>query len=200
MEQDQGGTDKKFSALKTPLTGKQGALVVLGVLVLMIIIGIFVGSSVENGGGQYSKKTPTPQSAEPSFISFICSKSENSHKAYYYFVKHLTTNESLPLTEKIIDVTVRISTIRNDRENWDINFLCSPKNIDLPAYQWTVLTAGSDCGLGADISPCDVDFISDGTGVTDIKIAPQVGGYTSGVAVKFIKRGALLKVTGQPAK
>lgn len=143
-------------------------------------------------------ETETPTKSEQDFLSFICSKPENGHTSFYYLITDYTcpTNQSFTLPEKITDATVRLSTITG-KTGWDTQSLCSTEaQIDLPPSQWQILTVGSDCGLGAAISPCDTKFISDSTGVTGIVVFPDIKGYVSG-AWKYCKKGALLKVTGR---
>lgn len=137
----------------------------------------------------------------PKFLSFICSKPENSHTSFYYLINsYCPTNQIFPLLEKITDVTVRLSTIQG-KTGWDIQFLCSPETkFDLPSYQWQILTAGADCGLGAAIRPCNINFISDSTGVTGIIISPDIKGYTTRIMGEYCKKDALLKVTGKIVK
>ena len=145
-------------------------------------------------------KEPSYSERLPRFISFLCSKPEDEHAAYYYFINSFTTNKSFPLPEKITDVTVHIST-RTNKGGWDTNFLCSSESaFDLPAHQWKVLIPGKDCGVGAALDPCDIDFVSDVSGVSAIIIGPELNGYTSGVTGKYVVRGALLKVTGKLVK
>lgn len=146
-----------------------------------------------------SRGYATPEA--PNFLSFICSKPENSHTSFYYLITDYTcpTNQSFTLPEKITDVTVRLSTIQG-KTGWDTSFLCSPETkFDLPSYQWQILIPGKDCGLGAKVSPCDIDFISDNTGVTGIVVFPDIKGYVSGVW-KYCKKDALFKITGKIVK
>ena len=207
--------NKNNGILKKPwasYTRREKWLVVGGILFVLWFIGVvqmavlggknYIPTSVQTSQPTIPK-LPTYEERLPRFLSFVCSKPEDSHKAYYYFVNNMTSTESFPLSEKLVDVDVRISTIRNDRKNWDTGFLCSSESIvDLPDYQWQILTAGSDCGVGATIEPCDINFISDANGVTGIIIAPKrrSDGYTSGVTHKYFREGALLKITGIPVK
>jgi len=184
----------------TPLSRPTLWILAVAFLVLSgaLIVAINPAAHLEN----LPATTSQPKQEEfPKFLSLICSKPENAHNAYYYFVNYYPYEKSFPLPEKLVDVDVRISTIRNDRKNWDTNFLCSPESvIDLPDYQWQILTAGSDCGVGAAIEPCDVDFVSDNDGVTGIVIAPRrrSDSYVSGTILEYFQDGALLKITGQP--
>jgi len=186
------------SLWEKPLTKK-------GVLFYIILIIIFGYISLRGFfflAEQISQPTSEkPAEGLPKFLSFICSKPENSLTSFYYLItSYCPTNQSFTLPEKITDVTVRLSTIQG-KAGWDTNFLCSPETeFDLPSYQWQILTVGSDCGLGAKISPCDTNFISDSTGVTGIIIRPDIKGYTSGVMGKYCKKDALLKVTGKIVK
>jgi len=182
---------------------KENIKVLAGLLILIILtVGFLVAVSTPSPPSTKLSYQKEPSYAEklPNFLSFICSKPENSHTSFYYLItSRCPTNQSFILPEKITDVTVRLSTIQG-KAGWDTNFLCSPETeFDLPFYQWQILTVGSDCGLGAEVSPCDTNFISDSTGVTGIVVFPDIKGYVSGIW-KYCKKDALLKITGKVVK
>lgn len=171
------------------------------VLVFIVIIGVAVSGDSQSPSSSASQVQPqqTPQ-VQASHFSYLCSRQEKAgHTASYYLVNGYGGG-TFSLNQKLTDVTVRVSTIRNEPENWDTAVLCKADSLDLPASEWEVLAAGSDCGLGASKSPCDADFIADARGVTGIIIAPQLNGYTSKTAIDYAKKGALIKVTGIPVK
>ncbi len=175
---------------KDPVSRGKATLVFFG---LMVIVPIFIFSI---GPDTADPNTPTPND---SGLSFICSKQEGSHNASYYFVETVgAVDQMIKLPNQITDVTIRMSRI-SSKGGWDNNSLCDSSSIDLPENEWRTLTIGSDCGVGASISACDANVVSDSVGVSAVHLFPLVNGYYSGAAGK-IEKGTLVKITGVPIK
>lgn len=134
-------------------------------------------------------------------FTFLCSKTETDGKVTDYYESQTlgVLQPRLALRLKITDVDVRVSKSVSSG-GWDTNALCDPNTLDLPASQWASLIPGSDCGAGAAFEPCDLAFEADRSGVSAITFAPSVNDRISSRVADYVKRGALLKITGQRAK
>ena len=149
--------------------------------------------------GTNSSTTNVMVSNSSEKLSFICSKEEGSQTVSYYFVKTVgAIDQIIQLPVSLTDVTIQMSRI-SSKGGWDTQSLCTANVMDLPEAEWRTLSIGSDCGIGASISACDVDTTTDGKGIKSIRLFPLVNGFYSGASEK-IEKGTLIKIIGVPTK
>lgn len=190
--------DRKANAIKG--LKQSAAIMTFGFVLFGIFVVVLIFMFIFSAAGNVETNAPVnSQPSANSSFSFLCSKrTTDGHLDSYFTISSGFTPATLSLHGKIKDVTVRLSKGAGTGE-WDTNFLCSPESsFDLAASDWKVLTIGSDCGLGAAVDPCDVEAMSDATGVSGFVFGKSVNGYVTRVIGDYFGKGALIKVSGIP--